>query len=620
MKIGISAKIFLIVSLGILSGAGLFIFYMLHSYNSRLSSTAADSLERTEKEFHSILSNETQKLSLALDYIEEDKTANRLFYKKQKDALYQYSLAKFKKIRRKYHITHQYYINPAPLSTCFLRVHNPSVAGDTIKRFTYKNSQEKKGFASGLELGKTAFALRAVKPIKLNDSLIGYAEVGEEIDHFFEHLKKQTGDEFMLLVNKKYLNRDDWESARKLNKKITGWNRFKKKVVINQTAQTGDFLKSGVPDIPEKSTVSNSHYFVGDKVFVVGAFPVNDAGNRKVGAVYFAHDISNLYSEFVRNIKIMGLVFLVLSAIFGVFSYFYIKRTITLPINRVVDVLHKVSEKKIGLYIANKRKDEIGKLYESGNLINKNFSQIIGHINRNADEIMQTGIKAREFSHKISQNSAEQASATEEISASLEGISQNISENSEAAQLSLKKTEHITRDIQDVQSAFKKSLEAMQNIDDKTEMINEIAFKTNLLALNASIVASKARGSSRKGFMVVAGEVKKLAEQSKKTAHNIEQLVSTNLSIGIEANKVLNSALPNIKSTIELTDQISRGTIEQSKNVNQINKSVQEMVNTANSGTSDAEGMEEQANILSDKAKNLQGLIRDFEDLSDKTT
>ncbi|WP_423494951.1 methyl-accepting chemotaxis protein [Malaciobacter marinus] len=208
--------------------------------------------------------------------------------------------------------------------------------------------------------------------------------------------------------------------------------------------------------------------------------------------------------------------------------------------------------------------------------------------------IMNTGDELSKNTHllstaseNLSASSNEQASSLEETAAALEQITSNIKGNTEA-------TVRMASLAQNVTGSAKKGLDlanttaiSMEEINSKVTAINEaievidqIAFQTNILSLNAAVEAATA-GEAGKGFAVVAGEVRNLASRSAQAAREIKELVedasdkatkgksiSTNM---IEGYNELNS---HISNTIEMIDSVATASKEQEKGIVQINDAV----------------------------------------------
>jgi len=208
MKLKISTRIIIVVLSGVILSGVFSIFTQYASYNQNVNIIAENLQKNSKLAFQQTLANDTKKLSLALEILLQDEHAKEFYIAEDIDSLYKYSKPLFENLKSKYDITHWYYIKGKPTETCFLRVHNKPKNNDKITRFTYQNSVKTATFASGLELGKTAFALRVVHPYYFNNKLIGYMELGEEIDHFFDIMKNQTGNNYIAFINKEFLNEE----------------------------------------------------------------------------------------------------------------------------------------------------------------------------------------------------------------------------------------------------------------------------------------------------------------------------------------------------------------------------------------------------------------------------
>lgn len=179
----------------------------------------------------------------------------RIFKTKNKEALLAATKPFFDEIRAKHQITHFYFISPD--KKCFLRVHKPEQYGDTIERVTLKGAIESKAEFVGLEMGRNFFSLRAVTPVYDNGELVGYVELGREIDHFFPNFKRQTGFDISLVLDGQYI-----ESYKKSMKSeiVPDGERVGSFVILNSSnaalakdillnSKNTDFQKVGFEDV-----------------------------------------------------------------------------------------------------------------------------------------------------------------------------------------------------------------------------------------------------------------------------------------------------------------------------------------------------------------------------------
>ncbi len=187
----------------------------------------------------------------------------------------------------------------------------------------------------------------------------------------------------------------------------------------------------------------------------------------------------------------------------------------------------------------------------------------------------------------LNKNSNEAAAALEETAAALEEITSNISSNTDNIVRMAGFANALTVSANDGEKLASQTTKAMDEINNEVTAINEaisvidqIAFQTNILSLNAAVEAATA-GEAGKGFAVVAQEVRNLASRSAEAANEIKTLVqnaTTKANDGknisdkmIEGYKGLNS---NISKTIELISDVEMASKEQLSGINQINDAV----------------------------------------------
>ena len=236
--------------------------------------------------------------------------------------------------------------------------------------------------------------------------------------------------------------------------------------------------------------------------------------------------------------------------------------TITKPITQIDGIVKQTAEFEFASNPANqhlyKRKDETGRMAISLHNMRKNLRQMVANIRHvytdlknTTEQLSDTTKRVREMSSVNTDTTQELAAAMEETAATMETVNTTVSDIKEratdieryskegressvevkerAGQLKLKtqaaseKTVQMYENVQQKTEAAMEQAKAVEKINQFTQAILEISSQTNLLALNASIEAARA-GEAGKGFAVVADEIRVLADSSRETAGNIQQI------------------------------------------------------------------------------------------------
>jgi methyl-accepting chemotaxis protein len=207
-------------------------------------------------------------------------------------------------------------------------------------------------------------------------------------------------------------------------------------------------------------------------------------------------------------------------------------------------------------------------------------------------------------STQIAQGANEQASAAEEVSASIEEMNATIQQNTDNAIQTEKIATSTAQEIVEVSKGSQKSLEAIRMIAEKIKIINAIAEKTDILAINAAIEAARA-GEHGKGFAVVAAEVRKLAETSQKAAIEINNLSATSLHVTEEAVSMMIKIIPDIQRTATLVQEIAAASTEQSSGAVQISNAIEQLSQVTQQNSAGAEEMSSTSEELASQAASL---------------
>ena len=198
-----------------------------------------------------------------------------------------------------------------------------------------------------------------------------------------------------------------------------------------------------------------------------------------------------------------------------------------------------------------------------------------------------------------------------EITASLDDIQSNIMRNAVNSDETNAIVQRAAMQAEEGGTAVNDTVAAMQEIAQKISIIDDIAYQTNLLALNAAIEAARA-GEHGRGFSVVAGEVRKLAEKSQKAAHDISDLADKSMQVADRAGSLLREIVPGIQKTAELVKNINSASTVQRDELSRIAGKIESLHLLSGCNDGSAEELVKSASRLHSDAEKLKSLISPF--------
>ncbi len=280
-----------------------FTFAYIHQEKIYTQKDIGDQFLSVKHIFDSAVQIETEKLSTALTGITADSELKRTMMASDRDALLKQSGTLFNTLREKYHITHFYFHRPDRVN--FLRVHQPDRYGDVINRFSALQAEATGEAASALETGPLGlFTLRVVFPWYENKKLIGYVELGEEIEHIYRHIKNVTNIDLYVIMNKQILSRRDWEAGMNLLKRKAEWDFMPTSVIAFSTMP--DSNNSTLKHLMESTNLEEITVERGMKVrtFITYSLPLTNAGqkNQEIGTMIFLRDVTDIKEQSLQNI------------------------------------------------------------------------------------------------------------------------------------------------------------------------------------------------------------------------------------------------------------------------------------------------------------------------------
>lgn len=323
-------------------------------------------------------------------------------------------------------------------------------------------------------------------------------------------------------------------------------------------------------------------------------------------------------AELFEQVNALGM-YSILASVVGLVLLGLIIFAITIKLVQRIKVLDELAERiakgdlnvDTADMVKTAAEDEIGSLAKSFHNMNTNLRQLIGQVKSSAEQVATSADQLTANSHQstqaagnvaeaitqVAQGSEQQVNAINEVSAVIESMSagieevavtaNNMAETAEkAAQATNVGQTTVDQAVSQMDTVGKGAKQAQdvagdlenssKQIGEIVELISNIAGQTNLLALNAAIEAARA-GEQGKGFAVVAEEVRKLAEQSERAAHQITELIQKNhQSIG-NVVVAIDTAIRDVDKGVTLVNSAGQGFKQIAQLVNEVGSQVRDI-------------------------------------------
>jgi PAS domain S-box-containing protein len=274
----------------------------------------ADLLEMNHKVLTARLREAAQNPRLAQAFLERDR-----------EALLQEAQPLFNEFLEQNNITHFYFVEPD--RACFLRVHQPMRNGDIIGRWTMFQAAETGAEAAGVEIGPLGtLTLRCVQPWRVDDQTIGYLELGVEIDEALHAARDLFELETILLIQKKYLNREGWESGMRMLGRPPLWDLLSESVVMAGDARlVRPTIVKKLGAMRPTGDEASLRFKVEGRVFRGNNSPLRDASGRMVGSILLLQDVTSREKALRNSLFSIGASALFLLTVFFALYHFHLE-------------------------------------------------------------------------------------------------------------------------------------------------------------------------------------------------------------------------------------------------------------------------------------------------------
>ncbi|NVJ54235.1 MAG: chemotaxis protein [Campylobacteraceae bacterium] len=288
----------------------------------------------------------------------------------------------------------------------------------------------------------------------------------------------------------------------------------------------------------------------------------------------------------------------------------------------VINALIEFGNAHYDYKISSDKSGNIGSLVKGANALGDSISEVLSMIDKTGRSLSINSNELAATSEQLSASATQQAASLEETAAAVEEITSTIvSTGQRAKEMSDIAEDLKTTSTEDDKLAHKtgKSMEeinsATNDIVEAITVIDQIAFQTNILSLNAAVEAATA-GEAGKGFAVVAGEVRNLANRSAEAAKEIKDLViyaqektkegKATADQMVESFKYLNEKVSQVTTNV---NEVTSATNEQTRAMEQINSVITQLDKATQENANASEIVSQKAMTLSEIASNLMTVI-----------
>ncbi len=311
-----------IIVVVLMAGSGALLW---HKHQKRLGETIASNASAVSRQLQMGLDQQAKGLAAAGHVIAADRTVQKALREGDVEPVLAQWRAVFETLKRQNNLTHFYFLDKNRV--CLFRLHNPQKLGDLNQNLVVIEAERTGKTAAGIELGKYGtFALRVAQPVFEDGRLVGYVELGKEIEDMLQAIAAFSGNQLAAVVRKEYLNRQNWETGMGLFGREAEWDRLTRNAVIYAS-------QGRLPDAFALWADNHAHgernriISFDSQDWLASAMSLKDVSGKEVGDLLIMRDITADRAAFARLLLLSGTGGGVLLAFLLGFIYVLLRRT-----------------------------------------------------------------------------------------------------------------------------------------------------------------------------------------------------------------------------------------------------------------------------------------------------
>ena len=331
--------------------------------------------------------------------------------------------------------------------------------------------------------------------------------------------------------------------------------------------------------------------------------------------------------------RMLILTAVVLGLLLLLFSDRYLVTMLVKPLATIREHFRLISKGDLSQPVPDFGRNCVGQMVPLLQGMQDSLREAVSSIRAGSDNIWRGATEISGGNNDLSSRTEEQAAALEQTAASMEELTATVKLNADSALQASELAEVASTTaskggalVSEVVSTMAGISDSSKKIAEITNVINSIAFQTNILALNAAVEAARA-GEQGRGFAVVAGEVRNLASRSADAAKEIETLIADSVTRVDKGARLVNDTgstmegiLRAVTEVTTIMKQIAGASAEQSKGISQVGTAITQMDSVTQQNAALVEQVSAAATALERQTEELQRAVAQFRLSNDEPT